>query len=163
MFLLSCLIPFAFYITWKNEGAGDIPDDEDERCARKILDLEERLFNNESQGTRWPVIQLYRMLVVVFVDTFILNHIFKSLWFSAIFVAFLVHDWYRMPFQHQFLNHLQRISSACLFLANLCSGPSAFSSLGDLASIPNMDICLENTQKFDSSKVICCTKIHYVK
>ena len=114
-----------------------------------ILELEEELFVAESKGIRWPVIQLYRMLVVVFVDTFVLNHVFKSLWFSVIFVVFLFHDWYRMPFKHQFMNHLQRLTSLCLFLVNVCSNPSAFSSVGNIAAVPNMDICLTFLRYFE--------------
>ena len=56
-----------------------------------ILEQEEELFEVENGSLRWPVIQLYRMMVIVLVDVFILNDIFKSLWFAALFVAFGAH------------------------------------------------------------------------
>ena len=44
------------------------------RCVKEILELEETLFNCDDQG-----IQLYRNLLIVLVDTFVLNTVFKTL------------------------------------------------------------------------------------
>ena len=123
--------------------------DDDEDCTNMILEQEEELFDDESKGVRWGVVQLYRMLAIVLINTIVLNPIFKCLWFVGIFAAFFAHDEYRMPFKHPFLNHLQRLTSACLFFVSLCSVPSTFSSVGDITAIPNMDICLTILRYFE--------------
>ena len=119
-----------------------ITNEEEEKCTKIILEQEEELFDEESKGIRWPVLQLYRMLAIVLVNTFVLNTIYKSLWFLALFLAFTVHDRDRMPYKSQFLNQLQSLTSACLFLVTLCSVPSSFSSVANITSVPNMDTCL---------------------
>ena len=115
-----------------------------------ILQLKEQLFYETSNSIRWPVVQLYRMLFIVVVNTFVLNPVFKSLWFSGVFLLFALHDSKRMPFKNPFLNQLQRLTSVCLFFVNLCSAPSAFSSL-DITLIQNMDICLKVLHYFELS------------
>ena len=150
MFLFSCVIPFAFLIKMKfKKVTACMPNKEEEKCIKTILELEEDLFNTESKGVRWPIIQLYRMLIIVLVRIIVLNPIFKSSLFSVMFLCFVVHDWYRMPFKHLFLNHLQRLTSVCIFLVNLCSVPSAFSSVGDINTVPNMDIYLAVLKYFE--------------
>ena len=119
------------------------PDDDEERCTKVILEQEEELFDVECKGIRWGVVQLYRMLAVVLINTIVLNPIFRCFWFVGLFVGFSYHDGYRMPFKHPFLNHLQRLTSACLFFVTLCNFPSAVSSIGDITAIQNMDICLK--------------------
>ena len=143
-FLTSCVIPFAFYVRTKiiPKNPEKIPNEEEEKCAKVILEQEEELFDEGSNGMRWSVLQLYRMLVIVMLNTFVLNTIYKSLWFFGLFLAFAMHDSRRMPYKSQFLNQLQCLTSVCLFLVNLCSVPSAISSVGDITSIPNMDMCL---------------------
>ena len=140
-FLISCVLPFSFYFS-KEIPEHPEAEKEEEQCRNAILDIEEELFDVESKGIRWPVVQLYRMLVIILVDTIVLNPIFKTLWFIAIFPLFAFHDGYRKPFQNHFLNHLQRLTSTCLFLVTACNIPSAFSSVGDISKVPNMDICL---------------------
>ena len=127
IFLLSCVVPFAFYFKRQNQEVLDILDDDDERCKNIILDQEEELFDVESKGIHWGVVQLYRMLVIVLINTIVLNSIFKCLWFAGIFGSFFAHDFIRVPFKDTFLNHLQRLTSGCLFLVTLCSVPSTFS------------------------------------
>ena len=114
-----------------------------------ILEQEEELFNAESKGVRWGVVQFYRILSIVLINTLVLNAIYKCLWFAGIFGAFFAQDAYRMPFKHPFLNQLQRLTSACLFLVTLCSVPSTFSSVGDITAVPNMDICLDCLRYFE--------------
>ena len=140
-FLVSCVLPFAFYFRRMSKDIKN-SDEEEKKCVRTILEQEEELFTSESKGIRWPVIQLYRLLVIVVLNNTIHNPIFRILLFFAIFLAFVVHDGNRKPYHHPFLNFLQRVTSACLFLVNLCSTPSSFSSVGNITSVPNMDICL---------------------
>ena len=161
MFLVSCVVPLAFYLIEiynisiprgivSSDNKLNDGNEEEENSVRAILEIEEELFDGESNGIRWSVVQLYRMLVVVLIDTVVLNPAYKSLWFSAIFVAFFVHDWYRLPYKHVYLNNLQRLTSICLFLVNLCSVPSSFSSAGNIMSIPHMDTCLSVLKYFES-------------
>ena len=152
-FLVSCVVPFAFIIKrkfyQKESSCPFIDNEEDVRCSSMILQLEEELFDVESKGIRWNIIQLYRMLIIVLIDTFVLNPVFKSSWFCVIFVGFSYHDRERMPFKHPFLNQLQRLTSACLFLVTVCSNPSAFSSVGDIRAVPYMDIFLTFLRYFE--------------
>ena len=85
--------------------------------------------------------------------TFILNPMFKIWWFSVVFITFVVHDGHRMPFKHPYLNQLQRLTSVCLFLINLCSVPSSFSS-SNITQVPNMDICLSILRYIEMSLYI---------
>ena len=154
-FVVSCVIPFSFFIIKKfHKVDKEVSNNEEEKCRTTILEVEEMLFDAESKGIRWPVIQYYRMLVIVLVNTMLLNPVFKSLCFSVIFIGFWAHDWYRMPFENPFLNYMQRLTSACLFLVNVCSVPSAFSSVGNILLVPNMKICLEILRYFELSLYI---------
>ena len=74
-FLISCVFPFAFIIEVlvHHKGTKIVRDKEEEKCAKTILELEENLFDVKSNGIRWPVIQLYRMLLIILVNTFVLN------------------------------------------------------------------------------------------
>ena len=146
-FVLSCATPFTafcFYFKGKMfQLCKRKPSIEEEKCINEILEQEETLFNADDSSMRWTVVQLYRNLLVVLLNIFILNPVFKSLWFSALFVAFCLHDWYRTPFKHPYLNLLQRLTSVCLFFVNLCSVPASFiSSVGNNMAIPNMKKCL---------------------
>ena len=148
IFLLSsALPPVAFWLRAKTCIRFISPQersDEEEICSNEILDIEENLFrSDDTNSMRWPVVQLYRNLLVVMINTFVLNSVYKTLWFFTLFVIFLSHDWYRMPFKHPYLNILQRMTSAALFFVNLCSNPSSFSSIGDITVVPDMDLCLE--------------------
>ena len=127
----------------------NIRDDDDENCTNMILEQEEELFDEERKGVRWGSVQLYRMVAIVLINTIVLNPIFKCLWFAGIFVAFLMHDWYRMPFKNIFLCHLQRLTSGCLFFVTVCNFPSTFSALGDVTAIQNMDVCLAVLRNFE--------------
>ena len=145
-FVLSCMMPLITFWFCLMKKMGQLPilerTEDEEKCVSEILDLEETLFVSDNKGMRWPIVQLYRNLLVVVIDTFVLSPVFKTLWFMAIFMSFLIHDWHRMPFKHPYLNHLQRLTSVSLFLVNLCSNPSSFSSIGNIMSVRNMGSCL---------------------
>ena len=153
MFTVSCVVPFLIFGPYFKKGSGkssksqctkqnEGEQEEEKRCTKEILDMEETLFNSDGNKMRWPIVQLYRNLLVVVIDTFVLSPVFKSMWFSVLFIAFLIHDRYRMPYRNSYLNHLQRFTSVALFLVNLCSIPSSFSSVGDVTALPGMPIAL---------------------
>ena len=152
-FLISSVVPLValwFYVKSKRHRLSPQEyNEEEEACVNEILDQEETLFIHDDNGMRWPVVQLYRNFLVVIINTFILDNVFKSLWFTVLFVAFYVHDMDRMPFKHPYLNHLQRLTSVCLFLVNICSVPSSFSSVGNNLAVPNMKICLKVLRYFE--------------
>ena len=104
--------------------------------------MEEELFKEDHHLLRWPVVQLYRNLVIVVLSTFILYPIYKSVSFFPVFVVLLVHDGYRRPYKHTYLNLLQVISSACLTVVNACNVPASFSVAFDLMIIPGMSFVL---------------------
>ena len=97
-----------------------IPSDEDEQCIIEILQLEDELFKENDRVVRWPIIQLYRNLLIVALNTFILNPIYKTVAVIPVFVAFIVHDCLRKPFKHVYLNNLQILTSVCLLIISVC-------------------------------------------
>ena len=143
MFTASCVIPFL--VVWpyvRKTSSEQESNPEEERCIKEILDMEETLFKSNDKEMRWPIVQLYRNIFVVIIDTFVLSPVFKNLWYSSLFLAFHAHDWYRVPYRHNYLNQLQKFSSAALFLVNICSAPSSMSSVGDILALPGMPYAL---------------------
>ena len=122
-FLVMCGMPLATVWFQVKKMLGTLEEihhtKHEERCMEEILLLEEELYRPSNEEMRWPVIQLYRNLLVVVLDIFILNREYKILWLAVLFVAFSLHDRYRMPFKHEYMNQLQRLTSACLFLITL--------------------------------------------
>ena len=153
LFLLSCGIPFVGLGLQLKKCFGTLRikefKEEEERCTQEILQLEEELYKSDNKGMRWPVIQLYRNLLVVVLDIFILHREYKILWYFALFMIFTLHDRYRMPFKHPHLNQLQVMTSVCFFFVTICSVPSAFSSYGDIMAVAQMSVCLTILKYFE--------------
>ena len=124
MFLLSSMIPYITLMLWISKKMGwfteYIPSDEDEQCIIEILQLEDELFKENDRVVRWPIIQLYRNLLIVALNTFILNPIYKTVAVIPVFLAFAVHDCLRKPFKHVYLNNLQILTSVCLLIISVC-------------------------------------------
>ena len=143
-FLLAAVVPYyAFYLYLKKILVGlqhHRGSTEDQRCAEEILEMEEMLFKADDQGIRWPVVQLYRNLLVVVLNTVILNRLYLTISYNIVFVCFLLHDRHRMPYKHSYLNHLQALSSAALFIVNACNMPASISSNINIWAIPYMEI-----------------------
>ena len=141
-FLLSSVIPhisFALCVKRKMVGLNEYhASDEDERCIDEILLLEEGLFSDDDRAVRWPVIQLYRNLLVVVLNTFILNPVYRSLALLPVFLFFSVHDARRMPFKHLYLNYLQMLTSTCLLIINVVNVLPSFSLMFDVMVISLM-------------------------
>ena len=113
--------------------------EEDHLCIKSILEVEESLFRStEGRFIRWSAVQLYRNLLVVVLNTFILNPIDKSLSYIGVFLLFLTHDWRRAPYKHPYLNSLQICSTTCLLVVTACNVPASFSSASNLMVIPHM-------------------------
>ena len=115
------------------------PSDEDERCIKEILLLEEELFKENDRAIRWPIIQLYRNLLVAVLNTFILNTIYRRVVLLLVFGLFIVHDGRRMPFKHVYLNYLQVLTSVCLLFINACNVVPSFSMFFDVMVISGME------------------------
>ena len=75
--------------------------------------------------------------MVVAIRKFILTPIYRSLAFGSVFLMFVAHDWYKMPYKHPYLNILQLLSSTMLLLVTLCNNPSCISYMGNVMSIPH--------------------------
>ena len=114
------------------------PSDEDQRCIKEILLLEEDLFKEDDHAIRWPVIQLYRNLLVAVLNTFILNTIYRTVVLLLVFGLFIIHDARRMPFKHVYLNYLQVLTSACLLFINACNVVPSMSIFFDVMVISGM-------------------------
>ena len=113
-------------------------EEEDKRCMKEILQLEEELFRQDDRAIRWPIIQLYRNLLVAVLNTFIINPIYRSVVLFPVFLIFAVHDSRRMPFRHIYLNYLQMLTSACLLIINACNILSSISIVFDVMVMASM-------------------------
>ena len=158
MFVLSCVMPFTTFWIFLRKKLGHLPkkhyNGDDERCMREILDMEETLFKCDGKGMRWSTVQLYRNLIVVMLDTFVVNPVIKTLCFLVSFVGFFIHDGYRTPFKHPYLNQLQRLTSLALFLITICCNPASFSTVGNILAVPTMDVFLTVLRYFEKSLYI---------
>ena len=105
-----------------------------------ILEMEEELFEADNHLWRWTVIQLYRNVLIVLLNVFILNPIYRSIFFICVFGIFAIHDRLRQPYEHPYLNHLQLLSSACLLILSACNIPASFSLTFDVMSVPYMNV-----------------------
>ena len=107
----SVLPPYSIYMCVRKQVSGlqtiQRGDAGEQLCMEHILEMEEELFREDSEGIRWPVVQLYRNFLIVFIDVFMRNPIYKTIGFLPVFVLFLVHDRNRTPFKHPYLNILQ--------------------------------------------------------
>ena len=141
-FLFSSVVPYitlALYVKKKTVGLKRCHlSKEDERCIDEILLSEEELFRADDRGIRWSVVQLYRNLLVVVLNTFIINSIYRSVVLFPVFMLFGLHDALRKPFKHVYLNYLQILTSACLLMINACNNLASFSTSFDLMVVSAM-------------------------
>ena len=112
--------------------------DEEKSCTGTILEMEEELFNPKKAYLRWPVMQIYRNFIVVILNTFILNPIYRTIFFIPVFCLFLYHDRDRKPYKHPYLNVLQCLSSGCLLLIAESNIPAAIVVITNGMSVPLM-------------------------
>ena len=104
-FLSACIVPLQIIWLqskrWLNRSIRKQKRSAEEQfCIEKILDDEETLFKIDPSQNRWPVIQLYRNLLIVILSIFILNPLYRSMAFLVMFLCFVMHDWHRMPYKH---------------------------------------------------------------
>ena len=141
-FLFSSVMPYiTFILSMKKKIVGLSkynPSEEDERCIKEILLLEEGVFWEDDRAVRWPIIQLYRNLLVAVLNTFILNTIYRSVVLFPVFMLFGLHDARRMPFKDIYLNYLQMLTSACLLIINACNVVPSFSIVFDVMVVSAM-------------------------
>ena len=143
-FLVASVLPYyAFYLYVQKKicGISDIEfRSEEARCVEEILQMEENLFKEHEKYLRWPVVQLYRNFIVVIMNIFILNPIYRTVCFIPLFLFFLVHDRWRKPYKHPYLNLLQCLSSGCLLVVSVCNIPSSYAVMGESMNIPHMAV-----------------------
>ena len=110
---------------------------------QNILENEESLFHSDFHFVRWPVFQLYRNLVVVVINIFVLNPFYRCSVYVLVFLVFFTQDVYAMPYKHPFLNRLQMLSSSFLLLFTVSNIPASISFMGDIMAVPDMDNALD--------------------
>ena len=112
---------------------------DDELYVQHVLVNEETLFNFDRRYLlRWPLIQLYRNLAIVFINIFVLNPFYRCLLYVVVMFLFFTHDVHRMPYKHPSLNILQMISSSLLIIVATCNIPAPISMMGDVSAVPDM-------------------------
>ena len=143
-FLICIIIPYYTFLLYAKKlffGLKlNVRSTEDDKCAEVILEMEEMLFKAGDHMLRWPVVQLYHNLLVVVLNTFILNRFYMTISYFVVFVCFLLHDRYRMPYKHPYLNCLQELTSAALLIVNACAIPASTSSILDLWVVPQIEV-----------------------
>jgi hypothetical protein len=98
--------------------------------------------NNKGQTIRWPIVQLYRNVLIAILKFFILTPLFRSIAFAASFLLFAVHDWHTKPYKYSYLNTLQLLSSNLLLLVTFCNNPSAVTYIMDIQVMPDASTVL---------------------
>ena len=86
------------------------------------------------------MIQLYRNLLIVLMNTFILNPLYRVISLIPVFLIFVIHDKHESPYKHPYLNILQVLSSSCLLVLTVCNIPPSMSFATQLDVIPFMNI-----------------------
>ena len=135
---------FPYYSLWlygKNKIIGlhrDYPSEDENSCINVILETEEELFKPDETLLRWPVCQLYRNFLVVILNTFILNPIYRITLYVPIFFLFAYHDLLRLPYKHNYLNFMQCLSSGCLLVITACNFPASMTVMTNALSVPLM-------------------------
>ena len=142
-FLISSTIPYCtLLLTVKKKFVGlqrRNLSEEEQICVDEILRLEGELFKEENSSVfRWPVVQLYRILLITVLNIFVINPIYRSVSFLPLFLIFSLHDRSSMPYKHSYLNYLQILSSACLLVITACNVTASFSTAFDLLVVPGM-------------------------
>ena len=152
-FMISSVMPCVTFILWAKKKIIGVhkhnPSDDDERCIKEILLMEEDLFQPNDRAIRWPVIQLYRNLLVAVLNTFILNTIYRTVVLFLVFGLFILHDARRMPFKHVYLNYLQVLTSVCLQFINACNVVPSISIFFDVMVISGMEHILTALKYFE--------------
>ena len=142
-FVTASVMPFySIYLLLKKVLCGldrKIYSQEDELYIRHVMFNEETLFKFDRRyPVRWPVIQLYRNLLIVFAKIFILNPFYRCLFYVVLLLVFFTHDVQRKPYKNSQLNRSQMLSSSLLILFTLCNIPASISSIGDVVEVPGM-------------------------
>lgn len=75
----------------------------------------------------WQIIQSYRAFALITLNTFFINPIYRTLVYIPLLSFFLIHDFCRMPYKHQYLDILQILSSLCLIIVVTCNSLAATS------------------------------------
>ena len=108
MFLVASVIPFYglwLYAKNKRIGLQQVAQTTEERfCVDEILLMEEILFKmDEETSLRWTTVQLYRNFLVV-LSIFILNPIYRTIFFVPVIVIFIVQSIvFQLFTDHQYL------------------------------------------------------------
>ena len=63
---------------------------------------------------------------------------YKTVALIPVFIAFVVHDGFRKPFKHVYLNYLQILTSVCLLATSVCNVLPAFSLIFDVMVVSAM-------------------------
>ena len=141
-FLFSMVMPYLAIILYAKQKIVGLTrcssSGEEKRCIEEILQLEEELFKEEDRAIRWPIIQLYRNLIVAMLNTFVLNPIYRSLVLFPVFLIFTAHDARRMTYKHIYLDYFQMLTSACLLIINACNALPLMSIVFDVMVMSSM-------------------------
>ena len=85
------------------------------------LESDDEVYRRKHQLLSWPVVQLYRRLVIAAIHTFFINPIFRTLMFLLLFFIFVLHDRSAKPFKNKDMNKLHSSCTICLTFIVICN------------------------------------------
>ena len=143
-FLLGAGIPYYGVFLYLKRLFGGMASfaysSEDIQIVSTLLKDYDEVYRQHNQLISWPVVQLYRHLLIAAVKTFVIDPMYRSLAFLPIFCIFFVHDRSAKPFQNKSVNVLQTSSTVCLIMIIICNMIFSFSLyMTNIQSIPNME------------------------
>ena len=100
---------------------------EEEEFAKRVLEGEYELFEEDRNFLGWQMVQLYRTIIINIITTFIPVPYYRLLALAPVLIAFFIHDRYQQPYKSVFLNNLQSLSSLSLLVILLCNVTSSVS------------------------------------
>ena len=115
----------------------------DAMFMENLLEDDRDVYRQHDKLLSWPVVQLYRNLLIATVKSFVINPMYRTLAFLPIFSTFLLHDRSAKPFQNKVVNILQTSSTTCLCVIVICNIIFSFSLfMSNIESILHMETVL---------------------
>ena len=146
-FLVGAAIPYySIYLYLKVHFVGlssGCYSKNDAIFIEKLLESDQEVYRRSDQLLSWPVVQLYRNLLIAAVKSFVINPMYRTLTFLPIFCIFLLHDRSAKPFHNKETNVLQTSSTTCLCIIVIINMFFSFSLfMSNIETIPDMGTVL---------------------
>ena len=116
----------------------------DNLFTRVQLERDDEVYRQKYDILSWPVVHLYRSLIIAAIKTFFVNPIYRTLMFLLLFFIFVLHDRSAKPFKNKNMNILHSSCTICLTFIVMCNLLFAFTLyLPKIYTIDGIDTVLK--------------------